>query len=326
MASTVVTSFSPAVSDATEVGRLLPIRRFKDERWAVILAGGEGQRLRSMTRVISGDDRPKQFCSLVGRGTLLQQTEQRVGVLVPPARTIVVVTSGQERFLDPTNQPGSSVIVQPSNRGTAAAILYGLFSMRDFDAPVALFPADHYMTDYARFMEHVEVAYRAVEEVPSRVILLGVNATTPEPDYGWIRPGAVAAKVSNESLFQVGEFIEKPTPSVARELWHQHCLWNSFVFVGRAHTLLSLVREAEPAFYEIFEDAWTAMASEDESRILSAFYDYLPSVDFSRQVLARCPERLLVMPVANSGWTDLGRPERVLELLDRRASYRTAYL
>jgi hypothetical protein len=31
-------------------------------RWAVILASGDGTRLRSFTRSITGDERPKQFC------------------------------------------------------------------------------------------------------------------------------------------------------------------------------------------------------------------------------------------------------------------------
>jgi len=39
--------------------------------WAVILAGGDGTRLKSLTRHIAGDERPKQFCSVLGRATLL---------------------------------------------------------------------------------------------------------------------------------------------------------------------------------------------------------------------------------------------------------------
>jgi hypothetical protein len=47
-------------------------------RWGVILAGGEGVRLRSLTRLVSGDDRPKQFCPLLGGRTLLNQTRRRI--------------------------------------------------------------------------------------------------------------------------------------------------------------------------------------------------------------------------------------------------------
>lgn len=34
----------------------------------IILAGGDGTRLRSLTRRLTGDDRPKQFCALLGGG------------------------------------------------------------------------------------------------------------------------------------------------------------------------------------------------------------------------------------------------------------------
>ena len=50
---------------------------YRARSWAVILAGGEGFRLRPLTRSISGDDRPKQFCAVVGTDTLLSDTRDR---------------------------------------------------------------------------------------------------------------------------------------------------------------------------------------------------------------------------------------------------------
>src|SRR5882672_5256937 len=48
-------------------GRFGAVRRTaNDNHWAVILAGGDGTRLRSLTRAIAGDDRPKQFCEILG--------------------------------------------------------------------------------------------------------------------------------------------------------------------------------------------------------------------------------------------------------------------
>src|SRR5262249_60178228 len=55
--------------------------------WAVVLAGGEGMRLRPLTRHLYGDERPKQFAAVVGARSLLRQTLDRVGLLVPPERT-----------------------------------------------------------------------------------------------------------------------------------------------------------------------------------------------------------------------------------------------
>ena len=42
--------------------------------WAVLLAGGDGVRLRDLTVRIVGDHRPKQFCPIVGAESLLRQT------------------------------------------------------------------------------------------------------------------------------------------------------------------------------------------------------------------------------------------------------------
>ena len=42
-------------------------------RWGVVLAGGDGVRLRELTRWMYGEDRPKQFCHLLGDRTLLEE-------------------------------------------------------------------------------------------------------------------------------------------------------------------------------------------------------------------------------------------------------------
>jgi hypothetical protein len=121
-------------------------------RWAVILAGGDGVRLRSMTRGITGDERPKQFCALVTEDTLLTETRRRVAQTVPAHRTLVVVNRAHERFYVPllADMRVPAVMAQPENRGTAAAILYALLvlaSRRAAGDTVAFYPSDHFVSD-----------------------------------------------------------------------------------------------------------------------------------------------------------------------------------
>src|SRR5260370_38016796 len=66
--------------------------------WAVLLAGGDGTRLRSLTLKIAGDSRPKQFCRLFGGKSLLIQTAQRLEPLFRRDRTMFVVTRDHERY------------------------------------------------------------------------------------------------------------------------------------------------------------------------------------------------------------------------------------
>src|SRR6185369_7721501 len=100
----------------------------RSERWAVILAGGDGTRLQSITRAITGDDRPKQFVPVIGGSTLLDQTRSRVALSVASARTLFVVTEKHRRFYQSLTRSVSQnlLLEQPANKGTAPAILYAL--------------------------------------------------------------------------------------------------------------------------------------------------------------------------------------------------------
>ena len=93
-------------------------------RWGVILSGGDGVRLRPLTWLLTGDDRPKQFCRLVGEKTLLAQTRDRVARALPPDRTLFVLTKSHEPFYatELGEVPPDQMVVQPRNRGTLPAL------------------------------------------------------------------------------------------------------------------------------------------------------------------------------------------------------------
>src|ERR1043166_4162166 len=83
--------------------------------WAVVLAGGEGTRLRPLVRHLCGDERPKQFSPLLGTRTLLRQTLDRVRLQIPLERTVVVALQEPARYLERVldEQPRPHVLSQP---------------------------------------------------------------------------------------------------------------------------------------------------------------------------------------------------------------------
>ena len=111
---------------------------------------GDGTRLKSLTRKIAGDERPKQFCSVLGRRTLIEETQERAALELDPERTLYVVNRMHEPYYAPllAGEPAAKLVIQPRNRGTAPAILYSLLRIAAFDpnAVVAFFPSDHYTT------------------------------------------------------------------------------------------------------------------------------------------------------------------------------------
>ena len=282
----------------------------------LILAGGDGARLRSVTRILAGDDRPKQFCSLVGHEPMLVQTQRRAAQIVPAESTLLLLTRHHEAYyreivsaLEP-----SSLVVQPGNRGTATAVLYGLLRIasRAPNGPVAILPSDHWFSDEPAFLRHVRAAMGVVEAHPNLVVLLGTAPTRPEQDYGWIEPAEPIVGGWRE-LHRVARFVEKPSAEAALQLYRGPSLWNTSVVVGQVEELLFLFALAQPDLVDAFLEIWTALGSPAERAAAERLYGVLPHSDFSADVLAKQPSALAVLAVNGVLWEDLGSPARIRE-------------
>lgn len=290
-----------------------------NHQWGVILAGGDGVRLRSLTRVVSGDERPKQFSPLVGGTTLLTHTRIRAAHNIDRGRTLFVVTKTHERFYakELEDVPPARMVVQPGNRGTLPAILWSLLRVlrQDSDASVALFPSDHYYSEEHKFMDGVASAFDLARTHPDLVILLGAEAKRPEVEYGWIEPDSAITSESGMPLMRVKRFWEKPSFEVAQELLQRGCLWNTFVMVGSALALVKLIQTAAPAVFGALEPLLSISDLNREAEVMDRVYARIPATDFSKHVLSGNTERLSVANLGDIGWSDLGDPRRLITTL-----------
>ncbi len=284
--------------------------------WSIVLAAGNGSRLKELTTTAEGDTVPKQFCSLNRRECLLQLALQRAAVISSPDQVGTVVAAQHRRWWKrPLGVlPPGNIFVQPSNRGTAVGTALALLHVEKHnpDAIVVLLPADHYVQQEWVLAESLRHLCAQASRYTSSVFLLGTEPDCVDIEMGYIVPSERADAAPGAS--GVREFVEKPPIPRAQELLTHGALWNMFIVAGALPILLSFFERS----YNFLAPMRAAMREPLGS--LSRLYSDLPIVDFSRDVLAHYPQHLKVLSVPPCGWTDLGTPKRVAQIVHDSAS------
>jgi mannose-1-phosphate guanylyltransferase len=286
--------------------------------WALVLAAGEGSRLRSLTTDERGIAVPKQFCSLRGGPTLLLEAMRRGHAVAPRERICVIVAEQHRRWWQPAlwPLPAGNVIVQPKNRGTANGILLSLLSILERDplANIVFIPSDHYVEAEELLAIELRAAASRTASGGAAAVLLGIQPDEADPELGYIVPGAAL----DDGHYRIERFVEKPHTDIARGLIAKGGMWNSFIFSADGNALLSMFRNSYPS---LVDDMATALArsvgADQPAQPIREFYAALPDIDFSRHIVEREAHRLSVRPVPRCGWSDLGTPQRVGATLRR---------
>jgi mannose-1-phosphate guanylyltransferase len=297
------------------------MRAVTDHGWAIVLAAGEGSRLRDLTTTADGTAIPKQFCSLFGERSLLDDAMERAQRVIGAEHSCAIVAHQHRRWWSQSDAvkglPPGNLFLQPANRGTGIGILYSLLHVlnQDPDAHVILLPADHYVDSESILIQVLHAAMHRLERNDERLVLLGMDPDEPDTELGYIIPGQVDALGGHT----VARFVEKPSFAAAREMVDRGALCNTFIIAAAARKILqmlmprfaSVVVEMQSAVLRLLTSphhAWTALVD---------LYGRLPQVDFSRDVLQHEIGSLCVLRVPACGWNDLGTLRRVGQTLKR---------
>ncbi|MBI4239158.1 MAG: NTP transferase domain-containing protein [Deltaproteobacteria bacterium] len=286
------------------------------QSWVIVLAGGEGRRLQSLTRDEHGVAVPKQYCALHGQPSFFQTALARARQLVPPERIVIVVAESHwPWWMDEAEAlTFEHLLVQPLNRGTAVGIFLPLLHIlqHDPEAHIVVLPSDHFIEDESVVRLALEEALLTTRQ-GRHLVLLGVTPEYPDTEYGWIVPGSTR----EGNGCGVEGFREKPTLEVATALMARGAVWNSFMFAARGEQLLRFYLTCLPQVARMFLRRFSAGLHSAALEPLRVLYEGLPTVDFSADLLERMAQQLWMLPVPACGWSDLGTPERIAEVCAR---------
>jgi mannose-1-phosphate guanylyltransferase len=295
-------------------------------RWCIVLAGGDGTRMRPLIHAWFGGDRPKQYCTFVGSRSMIQHTLDRAHSIVSDGHVVTVIGQDHSKhFSESTRMQALDLVLeQPDNLGTAPGIFFptAYVLANNPEAIIAFLPSDHYVHPEQLFCEQITQAYELVEKYKSKVLLVGAVPDRAETEYGWIDPVRDTKHEGADKthkVMNVLRFREKPDAMEAQALFEQDCLWNTMVMVAKAKVLWDLGRQCLPEMMYIFDAFLMVLRAIGEKRLESRFesaalarvYKDLQPADFSRDILQHISERSMVMPMKNVAWCDWGHPQRV---------------
>lgn len=264
---------------------------------AVVMAGGSGSRLWPLSRAAH----PKQFLSLDGDGTMLQETVKRLNNL--NVESSITICNEDHRFfvVEQLREIGKlgSIILEPVGKNTAPAIaLAAIQSVENYPILLVL-AADHVIKDQAAFERAVTDAIPLARS--GKLVTFGIVPKVTHTGYGYIKKGK-----KQGSGFVVDMFVEKPSVEMANDyLSSGEYLWNSGMFLFKASRYLQESGKFRPDILEACESVMhTIVADLDFFRIDKEKFSACQS-EFVDYAVTEKTADAVVVPI-NAGWSDIG--------------------
>ncbi len=268
--------------------------------WSLIMAGGSGTRFWPESR----HRKPKQFLSIFGKKTLIEQTVDRLKPLVSPSRVLVITNKQHTGVVKKLLKISSSQIVgEPMGRNTApcAVLAAALFLKKDPDAIAAILPSDHKILREPLFRKALDAAAK-VSDKTGMPVTFGIRPSFANTGYGYLEMGPKFSKMNGLPVYRLKRFHEKPNAAKAKKFVRSgRFLWNSGMFVWRADKLMEAARKFLPDAHDLA----LKIADEGLEKGLNRHYKKMPNISIDYGLMEKMAGNILTLPV-DIGWHDLG--------------------
>ena len=277
-------------------------------KYAIIMAGGNGTRLFPL----STKKKPKQFLNLYGTDCMINETIKRVEKIIPIENIIVVINKSQEelanKYMDKRIKK-SNILLEPRANGTAICIAYAIIHIiKNYgESIMAIFSADHYITNTIEFKENIEKAIKEAES--ENLITIGIIPEKPSTNFGYIK----FKKENNKNqIYKVSSFIEKPNLERAKKYVNDGYLWNSGMFIWNTTAILKSYEKFLPKIYKKIQSIINA---KEYNKKLDSLYDTNENISIDVGIMEKANNVKVIM--ANFGWNDIGNIETLIEVYQK---------
>ncbi len=272
---------------------------------AIIMAGGAGTRFWPLSR----QKRPKQFLSLFGAKTLIQESLERIEGLIPLERVLIMTNRDfiplvreQLPQIDPEH-----IIGEPCRRDTAAAVaLAALLAEHLYgDCTLVTLTSDHCISPTDKFQETLRSAISGAQASPRALYTLGIAPTFPSVGYGYLHRGKRIEGWGNIPHYQLLEFREKPNLYTAEDyLESGEYYWNSGMFVWQSSAILGELKRNIPDHLIQLQPTLRHFGTASWEEELAAAFEGLRKISIDFAVMERAEDVRMVE--ANFQWYDVG--------------------
>lgn len=277
----------------------------------IIMAGGSGTRLWPLSR----SNFPKQFLSLTGGASMLQNTIARLkGLEHSP---VMLICNELHRFiaaeqLRQLNIKHDGILLEPVGRNTAPAIALAAIKATESgqDPLLLVLAADHIIDNVNHFQQSINMARELA--LSGKLVTFGIIGNKPETGYGYIKRGEVY-----KHGYVVDSFVEKPDINTAKlYISSGDYYWNSGMFLFKASRYLSELKKFRPDIYSFCKLAMqTQDVDEDFIRINKIAFEACPDDSIDYAVMEHT-EDAVVVPM-DAGWSDVGGFAALWEVLPK---------
>ena len=287
------------------------------DRFAVIMAGGKGERFWPVSR----EKNPKQLLALLGDRSFLQQAVERVLPLVP-IRNILIITNevqAPEVRKQLPKLPKENIISEPVGRDTTAAVTLGaaLVGARSTTGVMAVLPADHVIPEEKKFQQVLADAFDLATRGQA-IVTIGIKPTEPATGYGYISvgdalPAPQGVKPYKTNFFRAEQFVEKPHFDKALEYMNSgRYRWNAGMFIWSFVTITEGLQKHQPDMFAACQ-RWFKVADTPAklNKVLAKDYPELKRISIDYALMEHAQNVIVADGVFEwddlGSWTALGR-------------------